>query len=93
MNARIYRSSKGGWYLYGTNFKDKEDKAYCNLFFPQNSEPNTTGDYLDINIKEAKGNSYKNKFGLTVFKYEILEEGKKEESGEIVIDSDSLPFY
>ena len=89
MKARIYQL-KNGWYVYGTNYKDKEDKAYCHLFFPQNSEPKTNGDYLDIDILEAKGTSYKNKFGMTIFKYEILEEEKKE---EIVIDSDSLPFY
>lgn len=107
MRIRLYRSSKGGWYLYGNNYKDKEDKAYCNVFFPSGTdEPLTTGDYIDINIIEAKGTSYKNKFGLTIFKYEILDETQlattpqqeapQEEmigKQEIVITQEELPFY
>lgn len=105
MSIRIYQS-KNGWYLFGTNYKDKEDKAYCNLFFPQNREPKTTGDYIDINILEAKGTSYKGKFGLTIFKYDIVdesqikitedEEKQHDQQGsvqEIHIEQEELPFY
>lgn len=99
---RVYHSSKGGWYLYGTNYKDENDKAYCNVFFPQNSEPKTSGDYVDIIIHEAKGNSYKSKFGLTIFKYEFAKEEANSQveepsqnvgSGSLDISSDDLPFY
>lgn len=102
MKMRVYRSSKGGWYLFGSNYKDKNDKAYCNVFFPQNSEPNTNGDYAYLDILEAKGTSYKGKFGLTIFKYEFAKEeatSQVEEpsqnvgSGSLDISSDDLPFY
>lgn len=111
MKARLFRSSKGGWYLYGTNYKDKNDKAYCNIHFANNYAiaPNTTGDYVDVRIDEASCNSYQGKFGLTIFKYELLNEsqvqpieeeneysqnfGGETKVDQITINPDDLPFY
>lgn len=86
MKARLFRSSKGGWYLFGRNYNDKEDKAYCNVHFANNYavEPQTTGDYIDVNIEEASCSSYKGKFGLTIFKYSILDTQKEEEHEEAI---------
>lgn len=78
MKQLIFRSKLGGWYIYGTNYKYKQDVAYCNLFFPKNSEPMATDmtKKLLIDIQEAKFTSYKNKLGLTIFKYEQLSENE-----------------
>ena len=101
--------SKGrGWYISCTNYKDDKDKAYLDLFFPQNSEP----EYHDngrgfsvkkIDILESKFTSYKGKIGMTVFKYvEVFEDNKDtskmggSRSGlgsEINISQEELPFY
>jgi len=71
--------SKGqGWYISASNYKDQNDKAYINLFFPKNTEPfyqdNGRGfSVMTIDIQEAKFTSYKGKAGLTIFKYEECE--------------------
>lgn len=78
MKQKIF--SKGnGWYISCTNYKDEKDKAYLNLFFPQNTTPfyqdNGRGfSVKDIDIQEAKFTSYKGKIGMTIFKFEELSE-------------------
>lgn len=112
MKTRIF--SKGqGWYISATNYKDKEDKAYINLFFPQNTEPpyqdNGRGySVKTIEILEGKFTSYKQKAGLTIFKYREVEEPKEEHYEQTSltgtnrgvdgfrldeIKEDNLPFY
>jgi len=95
MKTRIFKSTKG-WYIYATNYKDKDDKAYMGLFFPQNSEPTTNGDYLDIDIEEARFTSFKGKIGLTIFKYsnsDLNQEDSKGLGSKFDIKPDELPFY
>lgn len=78
MKQRIFNQGKG-WYISASNYRDRDDKAYMNIFFP-NTEPVYTpaGDnpftFIDIDIQEQKYSSYKGKIGLTVFKYEIIRE-------------------
>lgn len=113
MKQRIF--SKGnGWYISATNYKDKEDKAYMNIYFTQNSEPlyqdNGRGfSVKTINILEAKFTSYKNKIGLTIFKYELLEDIPQEKHEQTsltgtnrgvdgftldeIASDNNLPFY
>lgn len=99
MKTKIFNSGKG-WYISCTNYKDKEDKAYLNLFFPKDSEPtfDTKGKSycaLDIDVLEARFTSYKGRPGMTIFKYTVVEE--KEDSkmfgGPSLIGQDDLPFY
>ena len=85
MKQRIFNRGKG-WYISASNYKDPDDKAYLNIFFPGNTDPayRPTGDqgfvFIDIDIQEQKYTSYKGKIGLTVFKYEIIpNEGKLDE--------------
>ena len=104
MKQRIF--SKGnGWHISATNYKDKEDKCYVNLYFPKGSEPeyvdNGRGFSMkDIDIEEAKFTSYKGKAGMTVFSYiEIDNTEKENENGhsmfgpENAVDPNDLPFY
>lgn len=84
------------WYVVGTNYKDKDDKAYMDLFFPNNSEPefvpNEEGKCsYNINIEEGKYTSFKKKMGLTVFKYSI--ENDVQPKKDVVIEEEELPFY
>lgn len=103
MKQRIFKSSKGGWYVLGSNYQDKNDVAYLNLFFPEHSEPQSNEKYIDIDILEGKFTSYKGKIGWTIFKYlESKKEEKKEDTskfgnsdvqvGNDTITSDDLPF-
>ena len=76
MKQRIFNRGKG-WYIVGNNFKDENDKAYCNLYFPQNSAPNYALNsqgwaMADIDILEAKYTSFKGVIGMTIFKYVLL---------------------
>lgn len=77
MKIRIFTRGNG-WYVTGTNYRDENDKAYCNLFFPKNSEPNydlgSQGwDMVDIDVLEAKFTSYKQKIGMTIYKYILID--------------------
>lgn len=83
MKQKIF--SKGnGWYISATNYKDKEDKCYINLYFPKNTEPQYVDNgrgfsVKDIDIQEMKFTSYKGKAGATIFKYkEIVEDSNRE---------------
>ena len=84
MKTRIF--SKGqGWYISATNHKDQNDKCYINLYFPKNTDPvyqdNGRGFSMkDIDIEDAKFTSYKNKAGLTIFKYTEIKEGPEQNS-------------
>lgn len=107
MKQKIFNRGNG-WYISATNYKDKEDRAYVNLFFPKNTEPlyqdNPDGyEAKDIDILDAKFTSFKGKVGMTIFKYTEIEQ--KEEpavihrktdnmgGGVVEIDTDDLPFY
>ena len=73
MKQKIFNRGKG-WYISATNYKDQNDKAYLNLFFPKNTEPfyqdNGRGfSVKDIDIDQAKFTSYQGKLGMTVFAY------------------------
>jgi hypothetical protein len=109
MKVKIFNQGKG-WYISATNYKDNNDKAYMNVHFAQShcAEPtyqdNGRGfSVQDIDIIEAKFTSYKNKVGLTIFKYELLTNvdlndtsnfgGSRSGLGSNVIEPDDLPFY
>lgn len=84
------------WYVVGTNYKDKEDKAYMDLFFLNGTEPEFVPDKdgkcsYNISIEEGKFTSYKNKMGLTVFKYSIQNDAAP--VNNVVIEEEELPFY
>lgn len=73
MKQKIFNRGKG-WYISATNYKDQNDKAYLNLFFPKNTEPlyqdNGRGfSVKDIDIDQAKFTSYQGKLGMTIFAY------------------------
>lgn len=68
-----------GWYIIANNFKDKNDIAYVNLFFPKNSEPfGEEKAHKWIDIEEASFTSYKGKVGLTIWKYKETASPKEE---------------
>lgn len=102
MKQRIY-NGKTGWYIFGSNYKDKSDCAYLNLYFPKGTEPVNNGDYMEIDIQEAKFTAYKGKIGMTIFKYEPLtfidlehtEDDMKGINGidPELITEEELPFY
>lgn len=78
MKMKIFNRGKG-WYVPCSNYKDENDKAYLNIFFPKNTSPeyidNGRGfSTKDIDIQEAKFTSYQGKVGMTIFKYELLTE-------------------
>lgn len=73
MKQKIFNRGKG-WYISASNYKDQNDKAYLNLFFPKNTEPlyqdNGRGfSVKDIDIDQAKFTSYQGKLGMTIFAY------------------------
>lgn len=78
---------KYGWYTTATNYKDKEDKAYVNLYFPKDTEPMDGTE--QINPIEWKLTSYKGKVGMTVFKYTLIEK----QDNEVKVEPSELPFY
>ena len=103
MKTKIFNRGKG-WYIFGTNYKDEKDKAYLNLYFPYEEPEYIQSEkgysVLDINIEEAKFTSYKEKIGLTIFKYEQLTDidfdkmgGSRSHSADNIIQPDDLPFY
>ena len=107
MRVKIFNRGKG-WYIICNNYKDENDKAYLDLFFPQKTEPkfvpNDRGfSVKDIDIIEGKFTSYFKKAGLTVFKYAEIEpnevyvepeyEDIKKDDNNVVIEESELPFY
>lgn len=114
MKVRLFNKGTG-WYVSASNYKDKQDKAYMNIHFSQNHcqepiyEDNGRGfSTQEIDIQEAIFTSYKNKIGLTIFKYDLLtnvsleEEkepyssnfgGNRDTLGDNIVDPDDLPFY
>lgn len=110
MKQRIFNKGRG-WYISCTNRNDPQDKSYINVGFTRETEPpyRPIGDqefvFIDIDIQEAKFNSYKNKPSMFVFKYEQIDhndsltevERQGEEYakyvGKNVVAPDDLPFY
>ena len=108
MKQKIFNRGNG-WYISGSNYKNKEDKAYISLFFPRESDPEyheTENGFMakDIDILEAKFTSYNGKPGMTIFKYvEIKSESEPKQTitrkqdytggGYEEIKSEDLPFY
>lgn len=103
MKQRIFNRGMG-WYIVATNYKDQTDKAYCNLYFPKGTEPialiGEQGYAVeDIDILEWKLNCYKQKIGLTVFKFDLI--NRQEEAIDNVearseyrtSEMKELPFY
>ena len=85
MKQYIFQSKNGGWYIYGTNYKDKSDVSYLNLFFPQGTTPMSNSKKLAIDIQEAKFTSYKKQLGLTIFKYEQLDNIQMPNNDEVSV--------
>ena len=103
MKQRIFNSGKG-WYISATNYHDEKDKAYVNLYFPKNTEPdfnpNNKGySAIDIDIIESKFTSYRGKVGLTVFKYELIGEyfvntqDDMNANYDLELNPEDYPFY
>lgn len=86
-----------GWFTTATNYKDKEDKQFVSLYFPKDTEP--TENVECIEPLEWKLTSYKGKVGMTMFKYQPLDEkndmgGDRAAIGKDVgIAPSELPFY
>ena len=88
MKQKIFNRGKG-WYISATNYKDQNDKAYLNLFFPKNTEPfyqdNGRGfSVKDIDIDQAKFTSYQGKLGMTVFAYTEISTDEFEPNEEAI---------
>lgn len=84
---------KYGWYTTAKNYKDENDKAYVNLFFPKDTEPQDGVE--SITPVEWRLTCYKGKIGMTIFKYNV---NNKDETGKFgnpntVIESNDLPFF
>lgn len=99
MKQRIFNRGNG-WYIVGSNYKDDKDKAYIDLYFVKNTEPN----YVDngrgfssklIDIEEAKFTSYHKKPGLTIFKYTELEEPSRpdQESRQVELNDGKSDMF
>lgn len=77
MKVRIFNRGRG-WYVSGSNYKDTEDKAYMNVGFTRGTEPpyvpaaDNPFIFRDIDIEEAKFNSYQKQIGMFVFKYKLI---------------------
>lgn len=73
---QIIFKGKYGWYIPATNYKDKTDTAYINLFFAKCDTPvadkrNTNGtEFTWVELKNYTYSCYKGKIGITVFDYE-----------------------
>lgn len=78
MKARIFNRGKG-WYITAVNYKDKDDKKYISLYFPNGTEQ-PDADLKDgwcsrdIDILEARHNCYKGEVGMTIFKWRYADE-------------------
>ena len=104
MKTKIF--SKGrGWYIPASNYKDKEDRCFIDLYFPKNSDPeykdNGRGfSCIDVDIEEGKFSCYKGKAGLTVFKYREITEPQQQikiqqsnNGADINLNPADYPFY
>lgn len=106
MRLRIFNRGNG-WYVSATNYKDNTDKAYMNVYFGNHDEPipNTVNmqesgfDFTDIDVLEAKFNSYKQKISMTIFKYEPFLNGEVKTNTNVykndvptTIDEEDLPW-
>lgn len=89
MRVKIFNKGNGGkWYISCKNHKDDKDKAYLDLYFPNNTDPACpAGQFtmMDIDILEAKFTSYHNKVGMTVFKYSFGEPRAEGEPSQEII--------
>lgn len=91
--------SKGkyGFYTTAINYKDKEDKAYINLYFPKNTDPQDNVECIEP--IEWILTSYKGKVGMTIFKYQPIDVdndmgGNRADSvRDIDISPADLPFF
>lgn len=95
---KLYISKgKYGWYTTAKNYKDKDDKQYVNLYFPKNSDPAENVEC--INPIEWGLSCYKGKVGITIFKYQAIDEnndmgGDRAAIGKDVgIEPSDLPFF
>ena len=82
--------SKGnGWYTTATNYKDKEDKAYLNIYFTGGKEPQQPTEFTSKMLDcDARFDCYKGKVGLTIFDYsEIVETDPNKEFVESIKDT------
>lgn len=95
------RNKGRGWYVSASNYKNKKDMAYINLFFPSGCEepeyhPYAESEYvfMDINC-DAKFTSYEGKIGMTIFSYEKIDysEDSKKAVNDVEISAEELPFY
>jgi hypothetical protein len=85
-----------GWYTTARNYKDKDDKSFVNLHFAKNTEPMDGTEC--INPIEWGLNCYKGKTGITIFKYEVVDNsnmgGDRADSYKSAdIKPEELPFY
>lgn len=102
MKQRLFNRGQG-WYIPVKNYKDDNDKAYCNVHFVRGTEPKAIiggQGYAveDIDIIEWTLNCYKGKIGLTVFRYEPINKQSQNQYDTGVIqhktdDMRELPFY
>lgn len=103
MKLRIFNKGKG-WYVSAKNYKDDTDKAYMNVYFtrdcgePVYIESDKGYSVIDVDVLEATFTSYKQKIGMTVFKYVPLnnidlEDTSKFEHTYENIKPEDLPFY
>lgn len=99
MKTRMYNKGHG-WYIFASNWKDKEDKCYINVFFAKCEEPQ--GDDVTIDIQEARFGCYQGKAQLSVFKWESVKDeswtnkfgGDRADAAKSVdIEPSDLPFY
>ena len=70
------KNGQTSWYVSATNKNDKNDRAKMYLYFTE-GEPlfiaNKDGyDMKDIKVLEGSFNSYNNKVGMVIYKYELL---------------------
>lgn len=86
MKLKIFNAGYG-WYIPAFNYKNDDDRKIIKLFFPKNSQPtaefNASGKaILSIDAIEGKFTCYEGNVGLTVFKYNLLDEAyMPQESG------------
>lgn len=96
MKQKIFSKGKG-WYISATNYKNKEDKCYINLYFPKNTEPeykeNGRGfSAIDIDIQEMKFGCFNGKAEITVFKYAKVEKSTEEQNKEFIESVQGTPY-
>lgn len=105
MKQLIFNKGKG-WYIVGSNYKNKTDVAYMTVYFnrkiqePQGKVNEKGVRSAWIEIKEQMYSSYKGKIQLTIFDYietcspkEAADQKQEQPIYPDEIDSDALPFY